>query len=433
MPPKANSIATATFYYRGSDDPTKEYWRLFGTRIDRRQTELCKDKALASLVSSMGLPPSGDLGARLRMAYDWVRRNIEVPTTMTAEEREVADDGARPAHGAANGAKGLKALFADRRGTVAEVTGAFVCVARHLGAEAYMALASNRKNRLFDASLLSASQFDALLVFLRPPGTTDETATFVDFSLGLAYGEVPWWLTGWVAFVADPKNPRTVKVRPADPEHNLSETTTSIEFRLDGTAQVRWTRSAGGQQGILDRLQLRRLPPRERSARLDEMCGASDTFEIKKAQAPGLDDRAPDLRLECDLTMTDTRFTEDLSSYHFSAMGPWMEWTPDLPAGPRLHPVVFDFPRVDHNVMEITAPPGFEPYGDPVMAPVQSDFGRYTLSLMPTETGYRVERKLTLVPVAVPASEYESLRGFLAEVRRVDATRMEFRRKPSGP
>ena len=53
-------------------------------------------------------------------------------------------------------------------------------------------------------------------------------------------------------------------------------------------------------------------------------------------------------------------------------------------------------------------------------------FGRYELTIVKTDDEFHVSRKLALLPLRVPAEEYEDLRKFLAEVSRADKTTLTF-------
>ena len=101
-----------------------------------------------------------------------------------------------------------------------------------------------------------------------------------------------------------------------------------------------------------------------------------------------------------------------------------------MTASTRIHPLVFPFPHIDQNVIEVQAPPGFTTSPPPVVTPIESLHGHYALFVTATPSGFHVERVFSLTSVAVPAAEYEPLRRFLTQVHLADRTALEFRKSP---
>jgi hypothetical protein len=269
---------------------------------------------------------------------------------------------------------------------------------------------------------------------VRSPGEPDDLAVLADPGLGLPYGEAAWWLSGTVAFLADPDTPRTIKIRPTNAKVSVWDASTKMTFdEQTESAKVSWSRTERVQHGLRDRLDLRRMAPEDRKAWLDDACGATSQFEIQRAAAPGLERSTGDFLLECEGSMTDTSFTSEISAYRFNLLGPWIETSPLFPSGRRVHPIVFDYPHTDTNVIEVHFPKGFEPTSDPMVIPVQSEFGVYRLSIQPREDGYRIERVLAVQAVSVPPAKYEALRDFFADVARADRTMLTVARREGKP
>ena len=59
---------------------------------------------------------------------------------------------------------------------------------------------------------------------------------------------------------------------------------------------------------------------------------------------------------------------------------------------------------------------------------LRSPIGTYRLAVSINGDGYRVERELVMLPLAIMPDNYADLVRFLTEVRRGDATIVEFRR-----
>ena len=429
MPPRANSVAAVTLYYRKRDEASGGFWDLTAKRVERRLDEACRDTGVKEAVAAIGAPPSADLPTRMKRAYDWMAQNIRSRADMTVEEEEKKDlDDDTPVHGGWAHVAVTDHLAADP-----DLERLYACMARALGAEAHIVLAADRRRHMFDASLLSADQFDAIIVAVRAPGDPDERFTLVDNGMGLRFGDVAWWLTGVSGFLTDPKKARSIRIPPSVAAANLSETNVTLRLSADEAGSpIRWSRVRRGQYALDDHLRLRHSAPADRRKLLDEECGASDRLEITRAEAPHLESPGEDSRVECEGRMTEVHVTPDLGGYRLGIVGPWTEGLPSLPAGKRVHPVALMYPRTDTQVIEVEAPPGFAPDDEGLLLPVQSPFGDYRLSIQPTDKGYRVERRVTLTAVGVPAESYENLRAFFTDVARADQTRLEFHRKADG-
>lgn len=425
MPPRQNSFAAMTVYYRDSRTDAKDFWKLEAQRIERQVGEHCRDRGLAGLIASMNLPAGGDLDARLRAAYQWIETHLASKVLMSAEDAEAAADDDKPARAA----PWVQGLLAGQQVSDWNLQVLFVCVARGLGAEANLAMGVDRRQRLFDTSLLTSRQFGLPLGVVRPAGAPIASATIVDNGLGLPYGDVAWWFTGTNAFLADPRAPGPVKVRVSDAKANLSETAVRMAFEpASGDAKVSWTRTGHGQHGLEERLQLRRADPAKRQEWLDDACGNSAYFEVGRAAAPGLDEPASPFHMECEGRMPATNIAPDLASYSFHIVGPWLERLPDLPPDKRTQPLLFEFARTETATFDIPVPPGFEPGTDEnSIVAIPSSFGDYRLTITLGENAYRVERRLTVTAIGIPPQEYDDLREFLAAVGRADRTRLVFR------
>jgi hypothetical protein len=109
-------------------------------------------------------------------------------------------------------------------------------------------------------------------------------------------------------------------------------------------------------------------------------------------------------------------------------IGPWWPETPQFTSATRVHPVIFDFPRVDIVGIDIAAPHGFKPKEAPAPVTLESGFGRYQLAVAKTATGFHVDRALALSVLIVKPEEYGALRKFFDDVRRADETTVTFER-----
>ena len=102
-----------------------------------------------------------------------------------------------------------------------------------------------------------------------------------------------------------------------------------------------------------------------------------------------------------------------------------------MPQTPRIHSVVFDYPRVDTLELLVKPPPGFRVARAPEPVELTGPYGRYKLTISSTAEGYKVQRAFALFAESVPAAEYEALRSFVERVVGADRTSLRFERTPA--
>jgi hypothetical protein len=422
MPPIKEVRGAAIFYYRYGPDTTTEYWKVVAAVYSRIAEDFAKNPIYNDYLEKMNVPPNGDLSAKLSAVHHWLSVNIKHSAFRTVEEAEASEDVKDPKFNA-------KAVLQSGRAVGRQLDYLYYGFAKHLQAEPYIVLTTDRTDHFFNPSLLSESQFDYSLVAVHLPGEAPDKFAFVDTGSGVSYGELPWWISGSRGFMADPKGAKVVVLRAPDPVKNASETKTKISFNVEeGTASIRWSRADSGQAGRSDRMKLRGESPEERRKSLEDLCGSYGSFEVARAEAPGLEDLNQGLHLECEGTLTDTNFTSELGRYSFRFDGAWEEGVPELTSPTRVHPVIFSFPHVDKNVIDIDAPPGFVVADPPPSTQLDSPYGHYALSISATPSAYHVERTFSIDTVGVAAAEYEPLRRFLSEVHQADQMPVEFRK-----
>jgi len=178
---------------------------------------------------------------------------------------------------------------------------------------------------------------------------------------------------------------------------------------------------------------LRRLDPAERKEKLDRLCGGRGSGEVAAAELPNLDQPAAPFQIACDITAGEANVGEDISEYHLTAMGPWWPETPELTAATRIHPVVFEYPRLDIVSVDIVPPAGFSAKAPPQPVKVESPFGKYQWAATKTEKGFHVDRAFALLPLFVKPTDYDALKAFLRQVHTADQTALVFERTGGTP
>jgi hypothetical protein len=425
MPPDDEARGSVIFYYRNSGEKPADFWDLEAKRLFRRAAEFAKEKPVSQLVASMNLPAGAGLMARLQSAYDWAAANFKNTTLRMTEEAEVddSDQEKKPA-----GWRTVADVIKEKEAASYELDFLFFGMARALGADVSMIRATDRTDHYFNPGFLSLDQFNWTLVGVKAKGDPDEKLVFVDLGSGLPFGEIPWWLSGSRALLAAPEGHRIVPLYPSDPKKNLRQAKAKMSFNLaDMTASLSWTIDGAGQQGLKERWRLRGLGPEERQKALDRECGGWGDMEISRAVAPRLQDLMASYHLECAGTQMNTNFHSGLGRYTFHFLGPWSEAPPRFAAPTRIQNAIFPFPAIESLILDVRSPEGFVPEAVAPVAPVESLFGKYALSISTTPEGYHVERLLALSAIVVPPKDYDTLRRFFTEVARADETRLVFK------
>ena len=428
MPPRAYAQAAITLYYVPFGNPLT-FWKDVGHAEEGALAAfLRRDKILRQNVEHWKLSPDQSLEDKLAYAYRWTAEHVKDREHLSFEEQHAFN----PESAEPSASDRLDQILRRGEGSEREISRLYVGLARILGAEAHLVLATDRRFVVWDKDLLSPAPFEHLLVAVRPPGTGDDAIVLLDPGSGLEYGQVPWWLTGVNALLAGKEGGRPIFVPPADAEKNASETTGQVLFEEDGTLRATWTRTSANARGFDERRALKQLDPHARGERLRELCRGREEFEVSSAATPGLADPFGPLRLECTLEGAFAGPPEGAPRFPFVADGPWIDPLPDFEGRTtRAHPVIFGYGRVDRDTLQVKAPPGF--LAAPGELPPQrfeTAFGTYVRTVEATPDGYRVQREVMFTPLKVPAADYPLLLHFLEDVRRADRVPLLFERRP---
>jgi hypothetical protein len=422
MPPDNEARASVTFYYT-TRDKAAEYWELRAKRIETSlRSFLGNGSAIRETLATIGIPEGVPLQDRLKAAYDWLGANVKNTLLLSAEQEEADDGKEKEAYSA-------KTVLKAKEGSGRQLDYVYAGMARALGAEADIVFAVDRTDQFWNKALKSFDQFPYTFVAVRAPGEPDDKVIFVDAGSGLPFGQVPWRATGANALMCTPKGSASILVPPSSPSLNRADTHVTLSFTDDNESMTaKWARTAVGAAGIDYRRWLRNLDARERKEKLDVLCGASGRSEVAAAELPGLDEAAAPFQIACDVEMSDLNLDDGVGRYSLSLGGPWWPETPEFTAKTRVHPVIFDYPKLDILAIDISAPHGFMPKDAPAPVRLDSPYGRYQLSVVKTPTGFHVDRAFALTVLIAKPPEYDALRAYLADVRKADQTTLTFER-----
>ncbi len=421
MPPEGEVRASVTLYY-GSSEKVESFWDLEAKRVEMRVKSFSNASAFREVIAGLDVRSDATLATRLTAAYDWIGKNLTNTYFKTAEEQEADEETEDEAFNA-------RSVLKAREGTGRQIDLLFAGMARALGAESVLIYAVDRRVRYWNLGLKSKEQFLFTFVGVREPGAGDEAWTVVDPGSGLPYGELPWAATGTTAFVCTPKGMGSLVIQPSTSARNRSITQVAITFTEENESiAAKWSRTGLGASGMDPRRWLRDLGPSERKVELDRLCGGVGSGEVLAAELPGLENPQAPFKVACDITTGETSLTEEIGHYAMSVIGPWWPPTPELTDAARVHPVVFDYPKLDIVSLDLMAPEGFTAQDAPAPVKLETPFGKYQFVAVKNEKGFHVDRAFALMPLLVKPADYEGLRSFLKQVQTADRTSLSFRR-----
>lgn len=423
MPPLEDVRSMVYFFYLFKATTVDEYWRGVHKPWAQALEKFEKSKAVQPALPGIGIP-AGDLRTRMVAVQTWIETAFLNTAFATAEERAALDK-RRTETGELLTAE---QVLGARRGTPAELSLLFMAVARALGYEAEFVFVADRTERQVSDQVLDMEQVDNFLVAVRERGAPDDKAVVFAPGLGRPAGEIPWHLSGQLGLLVTKDRTAQLDVPAPSAETNTSTTSARISFADDERLAITWSRTATGQRWFRARDRMREAAPADREKLLTQYCGANETTEITKAVSPNLAKRAEGLQIECTGTTAAPEVDDATGELRVRFDGPWVEAVPDLPAGKRMHMVVFDLLQKDTDRIVIVPPAGFVPAALPEPQKVTSTWGSYTLSFSATPDGVVVERTFALTRTRAVANSYGSVLKFFGNVRRVDATPIIFRR-----
>ncbi len=280
MPPPTSAIYNVRFFYYGGDQ--LGYWGRTGSAVDNDWLDFDKPtKLLRNAVQDLILPTDDDK-TKLRKLYLAVQKleNTDLSREHSKHEEKVA--GQKTGNNA-------DAIWTNKRGDSEELTLLFVALARAAGYPAYPMAVASRDHAVFDQSVLSWNQMDAMVAIVTVNGHEvffDPGTRMCPFALmAPEHGNV----------VGVSTEAKLVKIRstPSAPyEANITDRIANLTLALNGgvtgTVTIAWRGTAG--------LSMRREALREdahaveSSAEKQLQSEVPDGVEVKLFSLTGLDD-----------------------------------------------------------------------------------------------------------------------------------------------
>ncbi|HXI03787.1 MAG TPA: DUF3857 domain-containing protein [Candidatus Saccharimonadales bacterium] len=426
MPLGEDPGAVLTLYYTRLASSSGYFWNGIAKQQAELERRTLTPGRVRKAMEEMGLDPRAKGAQVVRGAYDWITANMENTGLRTAEDLEEIASGKRENESG----RRIPAIVKSRKGTAEELDLLLLGIAHAAGVEARLVLTSDRRKNAWDPGLLAFGQFDESLVALRMPGEPAAQYTLADPGSGLAFGEIPWWISGGEGLMVEGEKAKIIRLGGVGASSNVSETrvTMRIAAEPEEPASVSWTRTGKGQWGLAEGRALVRSRPDDRKDRLIDMCRSGSTAEVVEADASGLERTAAGWSLLCRAESGEAVRESRPGEMDVSFEGPWIEPVPNLAAAPRVHPIEFPFAETVLGTIEIVPPPGFQPGPAPPPVEVDGPIGAYRLLIEARDGKWILHRSLRLAYTELPADRAPGLRKFFGAVRTGDRTLLTFRR-----
>jgi hypothetical protein len=201
---------------------------------------------------------------------------------------------------------------------------------------------------------------------------------------------------------------------------------------------MEWTWTGTGQEGLFNRRRLQTVKEELRAAAIARQCarlvGSRDLIRVQdlldrnttEGTAPDLFDRSRPFALHCTTTVP---LPESTAGAPLRFPFPYRDLGADLRLDPphRRSLYQLQYPVEHVAVIEVRAPEGLVPGQPPADIRVEAPCcGSYARTVTRTDTGYRVERRLTLPRLRIAAAEAANFGEFMEKVRVGDEAALEF-------
>ncbi len=408
-----------------------EHWTLVAKEEDDGTERFLQyDKPIAEAVASLGLPSNTSLDTKLRAAYVFLEKKVRIAGLETeAEARAAGDPGRRPG-----------VVLRDGRAWASDQARLLVGFARHLGADAAVVLVWNQR---WEPGLAIPLTPAGRMVAVRPANDPDASWSVLAPGWNLPYGVLPHPFAGTRGLLAR-KGGITVVELPSPTGPSSSEIRGTVTVSTDGAKpelRFTWTWTGTGQEGLLTRRWLQGLrtdlQPVGMARKCAGLAAAPGLISLERlldagtteGNAPTLYDPAAPFELQCTTRISLPAQTfNDVWNVRF---GPQRRVSPDVVVDPSSRRSLFQLPYpVEHtSVLEVQAPEGFVAGEAPAEVRVEAACcGSYVRTVVATGRGFRVERKLALPKLRMPASQAAAFREFLEKVEEADQTTLPFKK-----
>ncbi len=226
MPPEENYKSSVLFFCISDDIKTpQKFWDDIGKDEAEGIDKFLGNSKEARQAAEQAIGSETDPEKKLHKLYERAQqiRNLDYERERTSEEM-------KREHLKTN--EGVSDVFKRGYGGQLGITSAFVAMARAAGFEAWVVHASNRRERIFSARVLSERQLDSYLADVRLNGKDlylDPATKFCPF------GMVRWMHTSTAALRLDKKTGTFIEIPPAQYKESVTRRVANVNLSENGT------------------------------------------------------------------------------------------------------------------------------------------------------------------------------------------------------
>jgi len=427
MPPRLQSAPWSMLYYVYGDDPSPdELWKRHAASVlGPRKSAMASDGTVKAMATAI-VSGSGSPAQSADRLDDWCRTNIDDLSDdrlfLSDTDRRKQPDNKRPAD-----------TLKRRRGEPLDLVYLFIAMCRSVGIGARLAVAADRSEVYFDASL----GLPQLLKFYCAAIPWEGGWRFYDPSeRWLDPGMLAWFMEGEDALVLDPEKPEFARTPLDPPESTVVARSARIRLASDGSAEGAIRSEYRGHQGSEMHERYDELAPDARVALYRKDLPANmKTFEFDSVLIEGADDplqaiveRAA-VQIPAYAQPIGDRLLVPLSFFEWNA-------EPVFSTSTRRLPVFFPYAWSFVDTVRVEIPQDYEVESIPKSEPgIEKGVARYKSHVLVSVDGRVVLfiRRFSFGldgVISFPVEQYPSLKGLFDRIARLDEATLSLKRKP---
>jgi len=413
MPPENEVRFRVIFIYSEEGfemDPAK-FWRKFGKKEnDRMESFLGKKKDLEAAVSQV-VSPSDTPEVKLRKIYTRVEQLRNLSYESAKSEQEEKREKLKKIENAAD-------VMKSGYGSGAEITWAFMGLARAAGLETYGLMLSRRSEYFFEEKRMDKRELDSNAVMVKVNG---KELYFDPGSLFVPYGLLPWEESAIKGMKLDKEGGSWIVTPLPESGESQIQRTADLKMNEEGTLEGTVKLTFTGLEGWSRRLRERNEDQEARKKYLEE--------ELK-GYVPAA--------MEAELTnQPDWKSTEPPLVAEFQVKIPgWVSSAGRralLPVGifaapekeifahaERVYPVCFHYPYQKKDDVTVELPSGWTVASVPTAQDRDAKAAEYVLKIEDKKNQVHIARTVRSDLFLVPKQTYPALRTFFQAVRSGD-------------
>ena len=204
--------------------------------------------------------------------------------------------------------------------------------------------------------------------------------------------------------------------------NNLQTGSTQIELAENGAATIKSTTQLTGKLHEVYRYLAHNYNQTEQEKWFLKN-QAFPTFEVEKLEVSA-DNLAP--TASCDYTIKVNRYASKAGKRMFVPLNLVNKMNRSLPKdNDRQQPLEFELGYEDTDEIRFKLPSSYKVESLPKsIAPITSPYGTYSIQIIEKEDTILYKRNLKLNAIKVPAEEYDAVRDFYKQIKKLDQTKL---------